>query len=202
LSSKSHLSLLEVLWRLSNLSSKVTLPQENAGRNTVKEKTMTTKYEDASSIVGSTFAAKLAAYEEKLRKKERHKSEADVLILKSRAQSRILDLVEKYNLLLGVATSAKRTREDAEDIVRGYGNWHQKEAQLKLVVRALIEDLDNMGLLEDQRVRKALHRQVHSLKKYAQRVHTECLVEEYTNAQREIAHIAADVRMRRVLGLR
>jgi len=63
----------------------------------------------------------------------------------------------------------------------------------------MLEDMDDLGLLGDRGVQKALHRRVNRLKQYSQRVHTECLVEEMTNARREVAEIAADVRMRRVL---
>jgi hypothetical protein len=157
---------------------------------------MTTKYQDASSIVGSTFAAKLEEYERRLREKE--KSEAANLILKSQARRRAA-LVEKYNVLLGVATSVQRTNERVEDVARGYGNWHEKERKLKLVVRAMLDDMDNLGLLGDPGVRKALHRRVNRLKKYCERVHVECLVEEMMNARREVAAIAADVKMRKVL---
>ena len=158
---------------------------------------MTTKYQDAASIVGDSFAAKLDEYERKLREKKKSEA-ADALILKSQARRRAAQ-VEKYNTLLGVATSVQRTNERVEDVVRGYGNWHQKERKLKLVVRAMLEDMDDLGLLGDRGVQKALHRRVNRLKQYSQRVHTECLVEEMTNARREVAEIAADVRMRRVL---
>jgi len=159
---------------------------------------MTTKYQDAASIVGDSFAAKLEEYERKVNREKEKSEAADVLILKSQARRR-LALVEKYNVLLGVANSVQRTNERVEDVVRGYGNWHQKERKLKLVVRALLEDMDRLGLLRDPGVQKALHRRVNRLKRYCEKVHIECLVEELQNAQQEAAEIAADVKMRRVL---
>jgi len=51
-------------------------------------------------------------------------------------------------------------------------------------------------------VRRAVHRGVHRLRRNAEEAHTEILTEKAETAQREVEAITADIRMRRVLGLR
>jgi len=87
LSGQDHWSLLEVRWKVRCVPSKGSLPQENTALNFTEEEVVTTKYQDAASIVGDSFAAKLDEYERKLREKKKSEA-ADALILKSQARRR------------------------------------------------------------------------------------------------------------------
>ncbi len=158
---------------------------------------MKTKRGDAASIVGSTWAEKLAAYEEKLKKKEKYKSAAEPeLILKAMHRNRVFDLVEKAN----IAASIKRTNDRTYRIAYGPGSWDSKVQRMQFVVKSFINDLQDVGAWNDD-VRRAVHRGVHRLRKSAEAAHVETLVERAEVAQREVAAITRDVRMRRVMGV-
>lgn len=152
---------------------------------------MTTKYEDASSIVGSTFAAKLAAYEEKLRKKEKYKSEALVLKAAHRNQA----------ILKSVAASIQRTNQQTYSIAHGPGSWPRKVRGMQRSVQSFIDDLQRAGAW-DPRIKAAVHRGVHRLKKQAEVAHTTQMVKSSIQDARMVEGMVNDLRMRKVLGLR
>lgn len=159
---------------------------------------MKTKRQDAASIIGDEWAEKLARYEAELNKKARLKSEteSETLIIKSQVRNGlILQKVLQANVGQTLIPALRRTNEQAEDVARGYGNWTQKQERLKFIIRALLDDVDDLHLLGDADVRKALHRGVHKVKNRAAKIHVECLIEESEMAEAEIAAVTREVKM-------
>ena len=163
---------------------------------------MVTKRQDAQSIVGDKWAEKLAAYERELNRKAKLKSEteSETLIIKAHvAQNLMLQRVAEANARQTLMSAIRRTNERAEDVARGYGNWTQKQEELKFIIRSLLDDVDSLHLLGDPDVKRALHRGVQRIRNGAAKIHTECLIEEAEMAEAEIAHVARAVKMRQVL---
>lgn len=126
------------------------------------------------------------------------------LILKSRARSRVLDLVEKYNdayTVYEVGRAIQRTNQQTHDIAYGSGSWPRKVRGMQFVVQSFIDDLQRVGAW-DPRVKAAVHRGVHRLKKQAEVAHTTQQVRSSLRDARMVEQMVDDLRMRRVLGLR
>jgi hypothetical protein len=164
-----------------------------------------TKREDAASIVGDKWAAKFEEYERRTSRRK-HKSEAtdEQLILKSQARSRILDLVEKYSnayTVYQVDRAIQRTNQGTYDVAYGLGNWPEKVRGMQFVIQSFIDDLQRVGAWEP-RVKAAVHRGVHRLKRAAEVAHTTQMVRSSMQDVRVVKAMVDDLRMRKVLGLR
>jgi hypothetical protein len=113
-------------------------------------------------------------------------------------------LVRQYNdayTIYQVGRAIQRTNQGTHDIAYGSGSWPRKVRGMQWVVQSFIDDLQEVGAW-DSRVKRAVHRGVHRLKKQAEVAHTTGMVKSSIQEARAVKALVDDLRMRRVIGCR